>query len=72
MLAGECKWSTKPVGTDTLDSLKRKAQNAQREGQWPQIAYMLFARSGFTPALRKVAEAEGVQLVGVEDMLDDR
>ena len=72
MLAGECKWSTKPVGTDILDSLKRKAQNAQREGQWPQIAYMLFSRSGFTPALRKVAEAEGVQLVGVEDMLDDR
>jgi len=72
MLAGECKWSTKPVGTDILDSLKRKARNAQREGQWPQIAYMLFSRSGFTPTLRKVAEAEGVQLVGVEDMLDDR
>lgn len=71
MLAGECKWSTKPVGTDILDILKRKALSAQKEGDWPQISYMLFSRSGFTPALREVAEAEGVQLVGVEDMLGE-
>ena len=59
------------MGTDILDDLKRKVQIAQGEGHWSQVTYMLFARSGFTPALRKVAEAEGVRLVGVENMLDD-
>jgi uncharacterized protein len=72
LLAGECKWSSKPVGTDILDNLKRQVQIVQREGHWPQVSYMLFARSGFTPALRKAAEAEGVSLVGVEEMLEER
>jgi uncharacterized protein len=71
MLAGECKWSLKPVGTDILDDLRRKAQSAQQEGHWPRISYILFSRSGFTPALRQAAEAGGVQLVGVEEMLGE-
>ncbi|HEX9116003.1 MAG TPA: ATP-binding protein [Anaerolineae bacterium] len=74
LLAGECKWSTRPVGTNVLDDLKRKAHTlALREnrtlGPNPEIHYALFARSGFTDALHTVANAEGVLLVGPDDLV---
>ena len=63
VLVGECKWSARPVGTNILDDLKRKAQRMDSKGQWPQVSYMLWSQSGFTPALRTVAESEGIGLV---------
>ena len=48
-LFGECKWSSKPVGTDVLDEVKAKAQFLAREAGFEKLAYTLFSRSGFTP-----------------------
>ena len=71
ILFGECKWAAKPVGTNILDDLKRKSRIVmeQHRERWAQTHYALFSRSGFTPALKKRAEDEGVLLIGPEVLL---
>jgi len=69
LLLGECKWSVNPVGTDILDDLQRKAGLVDPEGRWPKVSYALYAKAGFTPALKARAEAEGVRLVGPVDLV---
>lgn len=68
-LVGECKWSVNPVGVNVLDELKQKAQVLLREGEIAQLHYVLFARSGFTPALELRAGEEGVTLVTVDEIV---
>lgn len=77
VLLGECKWSSKPVGVNVLADLKRKAQALAADQGWAEgdpaaqaIAYALFARAGFTPALQHQAqtEAEGIALFTAEDL----
>ncbi len=68
ILLGECKWSSRPVGTNILDELFRRSEVIARSGSWIRIHYILFSRSGFTPALRARAEAEGVILIGVDEL----
>lgn len=63
VMLGECTWTARPVGTNVLDDLARKAQALLRRRQWPRIRHALFSRSGFTPALRSRAKDEGVALV---------
>lgn len=63
VLAGECKWSTKPVGSNILDDLKRKTHPLIAQHKWQSVSYILFARAGFTPALQAQAQHEGVLLV---------
>lgn len=67
-LAGECKWSIHPVGINILEDLKRKAQALLREGDITQLHYVLFSRSGFTPALEKQAKNENVLLYTVDQL----
>lgn len=67
-LLGECKWSARPVGVETLDELRRTVEAFQhddsvRRAELQQVDYALFARAGFTSALRERAEVEGVHLV---------
>ena len=69
LLVGECKWSAHPVGTNVLADLKRKAERLREHGDWTQVAYALFAKVGFTPELRAVAEAEGVLLCEAPDLV---
>ena len=69
VMVGECKWSNRPVGTNILDDLKRKAQVLDAGGKWPQVSYMLWSKSGFTPALRKLAGAAGIRLVEVPELV---
>jgi hypothetical protein len=74
LLLGECKWTSRPVGTNILDNLKRKAHllmvsEKRTQSTSPQVHYALFARAGFTPALHDVARAEGVLLVGPDDLM---
>jgi AAA+ ATPase superfamily predicted ATPase len=69
LLVGECKWSASPVGSDILQDLKRKTELAPAHKAWDRISYILFAKSGFTPALQEQATKEDVQLVTVEDCL---
>jgi AAA+ ATPase superfamily predicted ATPase len=69
VLMGECKWTARPVGTNVLDDLKRKAYPLVQAGGWPTVVYLLCARTGFTPALEAQAREEGVLLVGPEQLL---
>jgi hypothetical protein len=79
LLVGECKWTSRPVGTNVLDDLKRKAHLlvvseksiGAATSAGPTLHYILFARSGFTPALEAVARDEGVLLVNPSDLLAD-
>ncbi len=78
LLAGECKWTNRPVGTNILDDLKRKAhvlvaseRNARMTGPSASalaLHYALFARA-FTPGLEAVARDEGILLVRPDDLL---
>lgn len=74
LLLGECKWTNRPVGTNILDDLKRKGHallvsEKRTQSTKPQVHYALFARAGFTSGLHDVARAEGVLLVGPDDLL---
>lgn len=62
ILFGEAKWSNKPVGTDILDDLKRKATLVDWRRGKRKEHYCLFSRSGFTEALLQVARQENVIL----------
>jgi AAA+ ATPase superfamily predicted ATPase len=68
LLLGECKWSEKPVGTNILDDLKQKSQSLGSTGQWARVSYILFSKTGFTPALENIAMSEGIRLVKAEAM----
>jgi AAA+ ATPase superfamily predicted ATPase len=72
VLLGECKWTSRPVGTNILDDLKRKAHSLVRSTGWRSVHYALFARGGFTPAPETLAKEEGVLLVSPEDLLGTR
>ncbi len=74
ILVGECKWTGRPVGTNLLDDLKRKAHVlaiAEKSTRMvaPKLHYALFARSGFTPGLEATARDEGILLVDPNDLL---
>jgi AAA+ ATPase superfamily predicted ATPase len=68
VLVGECKWSINLVGGNVLEDLWRAGGYLQQERDWEKIYFALFARSGFTPALRELAAREGVILVETEDL----
>ncbi|NMC54753.1 MAG: ATP-binding protein [Chloroflexi bacterium] len=69
LLAGECKWSVNPVGTNILENLKRKVSILNQTSEWQDVHYCLFSRSGFTPALLEQAGREKILLVSVDQML---
>ena len=52
---GEAKWSVKPVGTDILDELERKAKLVGWRNSDRKDYFVLFSRSGFTENLAKRA-----------------
>jgi hypothetical protein len=47
------------VGTNILDDLKRKTHPLVRSAGWRSMHYALFARAGFTPALRARGQFAG-------------
>lgn len=66
---GECKWTTHLIGISVLDDLKRKAQILLKDREIRKVQYAIFARSGFTPGLEKISDAEGVQLYTVDSLI---
>lgn len=64
---GEAKWSKKPVGTDILEDLRRKAPLVEWNSGKRKDRFMLFSRSGFTDALKEKARKEDVLLISVLD-----
>ena len=69
VLAGECKWSARPVGIDILEELKAKVRILLAANPGLRVDHALFSKSGFTPALQTAATAQGVLLVSVEEMM---
>jgi AAA+ ATPase superfamily predicted ATPase len=66
ILLGECRWRSRPVGSDVLLELKRKAERVP--GTRHQVL-ALFSRTGFTEPLQAEAAAQGVLLFGLDDIL---
>jgi len=62
ILFGEVKWSSKKVGTDIYEELKRKA----RKVLWGKVRrkeyFCLFSKSGFTDNMIKLAKKEKIYL----------
>jgi uncharacterized protein len=69
-LVGECKWSVNPTGTNILEELKLKTGLLREKNDIQKISYVLFSRSGFTPALKVQAGEEGVGLYTTADMVN--
>jgi len=68
-LVGECKWSINPVGTNILEELKQKSQVLIERYGIQKLQFALFARSGFTNALKEQARLEGVELFTVDSFV---
>jgi len=68
LLVGECRWRSRPVGSDVLVELKNKATTI---GDKHHLVFALFSRSGFTQALQDEAQEEGVLLFELDDIFDD-
>jgi AAA+ ATPase superfamily predicted ATPase len=68
-LVGECKWSINPVGTNILEELKQKSQVLIEKYGIQKLQFALFARSGFTNALKEQARLEGIELFTVDSLV---
>jgi len=56
---GECKWSSKAVGTNILYDLQDKAKVVQWGRGKRKEYFILFSKSGFTPDMIKLAKEKG-------------
>ena len=66
----ECKWTSRPVGTDILQDLEKKTGAVIRETGHRKMTYALCARSGFTEQLFRLAtERKDIQLFNWAEML---
>lgn len=67
LMAGECKWTAKPVDLAAARELERKVQ-----ALWParadRIHLQLFSSGGFTPAVRRWAAHRNADLVGCAEL----
>jgi hypothetical protein len=62
ILLGEVKWSEKPVGTDIYEALKEKAKRIDWGSKGRKEYFCLFSKKGFTAAMLKRAQEEGIFL----------
>lgn len=56
LIVAECKYSNKKVGVDILENLKEKTTYI--DSKYPVRKYILFSKSGFTPALEELQDSE--------------
>jgi uncharacterized protein len=57
LILGECKWDRRPVGLDVLSGLVEKTGKVvPKDGNW-RVAYLGFARSGWTKAALDLAQS---------------
>ena len=64
-IIGSCKYRNEKVGIDELELLKSYARAFGKGGKYH---YYIFSKGGFTDGLIKVAEAENVRLITLEDL----
>lgn len=68
IIFAECKWSTKPVGTDVYIDLKRKAKLVDWRNDKRKEHFALFSKSGFTDEMNELAKKECVLLFDPESI----
>ena len=66
---GECKWSSRKVGADVFQDLRRKSALVEWHAGRRNERFILFSRSGFTPAMLDLAKREKVVLIEGESAL---
>jgi len=59
----ETKWNTKPLGTNVVDDLKRKAQKFEWGREKGKEYFALVAKGGFNKELIERSKSEGIVLV---------
>ncbi len=69
VLVGECKWSINPVGMNIFEDLKERAAKMAQESSIEHIHYAIFARKGFTSALKERAAKDDTGLFTVDDFI---
>lgn len=68
LLAGECKWTSKPVGADVVKTLAERTKLVLDAPRRTDL--MVFSRSGFADSAHRAAAKRGnVRLVSLEEML---
>ncbi|MFN8444232.1 MAG: ATP-binding protein [Caldilineaceae bacterium] len=71
IFVGDCSWEDRPVTLADLNALRHKTALLNHNGDWQQITYALFAKSGFSPEVKTVAAVEGILLVSAEELVKD-
>jgi hypothetical protein len=56
MMLVECKWSSRPVGTDILRELEARSPDVTREAGIQQVDFALCSRSGFADQLLQLSK----------------
>lgn len=70
MMLVECKWSSRPVGTDILQALEAKSVDVCRDAGLQNVDFGLCSRSGFTEQLIELSkERKNVFLYNWNQML---
>lgn len=72
LVAGECKFTSSPVGEDELADLERTTDGVRWSGEPTDAStrYVLLSRSGFTGDLQSTASRRSdVSLFGLGDIL---
>ena len=54
LLVAECKWSTRPIGTNILHDLIQKRSRLPKKLDGFRTRYALFSRAGFTAAMKSI------------------
>ncbi len=67
ILAGECKWSSRPASAEIGETLRRTVA-AGWPGRADRIRLAVFAAGGFSDSLRAWADAHGAWLVGAQEL----
>ncbi|MCU4719632.1 ATP-binding protein [Halapricum hydrolyticum] len=73
LVAGECKFTSRPVSEGVLADLERTASDVRwsAEPADGDTLYVLFSRSGYTADLERAAKArDDVQLFGLSDLFE--
>jgi uncharacterized protein len=65
-LVGECKWTANRVGTNVMEELRSKALILIGKYDIREVQYVLFSRSGFTPAMEDQARRDRIGLYTVD------
>ncbi|MHB8361994.1 MAG: ATP-binding protein [Patescibacteria group bacterium] len=66
----ETKWNTKPIGTEILNELRKKARDLKWGKPKRKEYYALIAKGGFTDQLKEQAKKENVVLIKEDHLLE--